>query len=106
MTRSKVLARRVVLGKGEHKKFKWEAYRASNGKVLPVLLTNEIGDCVYVTKEGCSVHSDPPLFCQEFDCRELAKKMGRLEAKELSRKIGNILLRVWQKGHDLLKEKK
>lgn len=62
------------------------------------------GDCIYLEKYGCSIHSHKPQQCREMDCRLIAQKITYTQARKLSQK-NQLKLPVWQKGKELLHDK-
>ncbi len=36
---------------------------------IPVLAWNSNGDCIYVSPEGCTIHTRRPALCRGYDCR-------------------------------------
>jgi Fe-S-cluster containining protein len=61
------------------------------------------GDCIYLTEYGCSIHDNEPALCGAADCRALAFKYNFEIALKLH-EAGNIDLRVWDKGNELIKK--
>ena len=39
------------------------------------------GGCIYLGKNGCTIHDRAPAICREFDCRRLFLRMTRDERK-------------------------
>lgn len=60
------------------------------------------GSCIYLTKEGCGIHSRAPKMCQQFDCRDLALKLTFTQARKLADKK-MLPIAIWRKGKDLIK---
>ncbi len=61
------------------------------------------GDCIYLAVNGCSIHDHTPALCGAADCRALAFKYNFEMALKLH-EAGNIDLRVWDKGNELIKK--
>lgn len=61
----------VVLGPGDDRdELRWHA-EWHNGVAHDVLDRDELGDCIYVTPMGCSIHGSAPMVCRRMDCRTL-----------------------------------
>ena len=54
---------------------------------LPRLAISAVGECVYLSHDGCKIHDKRPQVCRDFDCRALytdtMKKRGVLMIKIL-----------------------
>lgn len=61
------------------------------------------GDCIYLEENGCSIHKRAPSLCKSADCRTIALKYNFETALRLH-EMGNIDLRVWDKGNELIKK--
>jgi Fe-S-cluster containining protein len=61
------------------------------------------GNCIYLTKAGCSIHDRAPSLCRSADCRELARSMSFERALALHR-AGRLDLRIWDRGRKLLED--
>jgi len=61
------------------------------------------GDCIYLNKEGCAIHSKRPLMCREMDCRLIAASLTGTQARKLH-KSGKLKYPVYRRGKDLLRE--
>ena len=68
---------------------------------VSMIAHKENGDCIYLTRNGCSIHDNAPLLCRSADCRSLALKFDFVTAMKLHN-IGRINIRVWDRGNKLL----
>ena len=60
------------------------------------------GGCIYLTKDGCSIHERAPAICRKFDCSEfVAKLTAETTRAQRRRMISNGLISA-----NLLKEGK
>lgn len=62
-----------------------------------MLAHKENGDCVYLGSGGCSIHDRKPKICQEMDCRNIARKLSKDQAKRY-----NVPLVVWKRGRQMI----
>lgn len=54
-----------------------------------VLAKRKDGNCVYLTKRGCSIHNRQPQECRRFDCRVYAQDVAKLpRVEQLKRSQG------------------
>jgi len=53
------------------------------------------GSCVYLGSSGCTIHSDKPQMCREFDCRDLNRKLSFTGARKMR------IIPIWLKGKEL-----
>lgn len=60
---------------------------------VTVLAMNEVGACVYLGDEGCTIYKDRPFICQIFDCRESYRGLK-----------DKAFVKVLVKGRDMCKE--
>jgi hypothetical protein len=59
------------------------------------------GECVYLEKNGCSIHSHTPSMCRTADCRSLALRYDFETARRLHA-VMRLDIRVWDRGRRLL----
>ena len=55
------------------------------------------GSCIYLGRDGCTIHERKPQMCREMDCRVIAERFSFTQA----RKLHGFPLRVWRRGRDL-----
>ncbi len=67
-----------------------------------MLAHKENGDCFYLGKDGCTIHSFRPAQCRSMDCRLIATKITKKQAKGLER--SGLNMAVWHKGKEMLIE--
>ncbi len=53
------------------------------------------GDCIYLGDTGCMIHGHKPRMCREMDCRNLARAIGKKQAKR------DGILQIWNKGRTM-----
>lgn len=58
------------------------------------------GACWYLGEAGCTIQSDKPLMCQEFDCRLVNARLNYTGARKMK------ILELWKKGGELRKKEK
>lgn len=58
--------------------------------------------CVYLGRNGCTIHDRAPAVCREFDCAGLVKKAGSAEVRRLVKR-GLMDKAVAQRGKELLR---
>lgn len=95
----------VPLADEEYEKYEghWGWVTTPDGKRWGrALLRNPDGSCVYLTKQGCSIHGNAPHVCQRFDCRELFRKSDRAGRREQV-KSGKLPKALYDKGREMLK---
>lgn len=63
------------------------------------------GSCIYLGENGCTIQGYAPSLCRTADCRALALKLNFEEAMKLHN-LRRLDIRVWDKGWNLLQEKK
>jgi hypothetical protein len=63
------------------------------------------GECVYLTKSGCSIHDRAPALCRIADCRSLAVRLD-FQTARLLHLMGRLDLQVWYQGHRLLEARR
>jgi hypothetical protein len=61
------------------------------------------GECVYLKKNGCSIHDHAPFLCRLADCRSLALRFDFETARRLHA-VKRLDIRVWDQGHRLLEK--
>jgi hypothetical protein len=61
------------------------------------------GECVYLNKDGCSIHDHAPSLCRIADCRSLALRLSYAEARALHN-MNRLDMMVWNQGHLLLEQ--
>ena len=44
-----------------------------------VLQCGETGECIYLGRDGCTIHDRAPAICRAFDCRDLFHSKTRAE---------------------------
>jgi hypothetical protein len=44
-----------------------------------VLQCGETGECIYLGRDGCTIHDRAPAICRAFDCRDLFLNKTRAE---------------------------
>lgn len=44
--------------------------RKGDGEPALMLRHKPNGECIYLAKDGCSIHGDAPWACRQFDCRK------------------------------------
>jgi Fe-S-cluster containining protein len=59
------------------------------------------GECIYLEKDGCSIHSHAPSLCRAADCRILALRYDYASARQLHA-MNRLDIRVWDQGYKLL----
>ena len=52
--------------------------------MLAFLKQRANGDCIYLGRDGCTIHKRAPLICQTFDCRAFYLSKTRAERQALS----------------------
>ncbi len=60
------------------------------------------GDCVYLGKDGCTIHDRSPRMCRQMDCRVIAQRVSWTQARKLDAN-GRLPMAIWRRGRDLLK---
>jgi Fe-S-cluster containining protein len=60
------------------------------------------GDCVYLGRDGCTIHQRRPVICRAFDCRAFYLSKTRAERQE-HRKAGAMARAVLNAGHERMK---
>jgi Putative zinc- or iron-chelating domain len=50
-----------------------------------VLQCGETGGCIYLGRDGCTIHDRAPAICRAFDCRELFRSKTRAERLMLAK---------------------
>ena len=60
-------------------------------------------ECVYVEKDGCSIHDHAPSLCRTADCRSLALRFDFETARRLHA-FKRLDIRVWDQGNRLLEK--
>lgn len=68
--------------------YRWEPIASAlyPGRAVPALKRDPVtGDCVYLMKDGCSIHERRPAVCRRFHCARTALAFERLPAR--TRKI-------------------
>ncbi len=63
------------------------------------------GECVYLDKDGCSIHDHAPSLCRIADCRSLALRFDYEMARHLHA-MNKLDIRVWDQGNKLLEKMK
>ena len=58
------------------------------------------GDCVYLSKEGCTIWERAPAVCREFDCRHVYKNSDRI-GRRLAIKNGDMSKAIFDRGREL-----
>jgi uncharacterized protein len=69
---------------------------------MAVLKHKKNGDCVYLDRNGCTIHHRRPIICREFDCRAFFLSKTRAERHE-HRKAGAIARAVLNAGRERVK---
>jgi Fe-S-cluster containining protein len=59
------------------------------------------GDCIYLTKDGCSIWERAPYTCRHFDCRETFRNSDR-QGRKLAIKRGTMPKEIFERGRELL----
>jgi Fe-S-cluster containining protein len=62
------------------------------------------GDCIYLTKDGCSIWDRAPYTCRTFDCRETFRNSDRAGRKQAI-KAGVMPKAIFERGRELLENK-
>jgi Fe-S-cluster containining protein len=63
------------------------------------------GNCIYLTKEGCSIHDDAPQECKAFDCRKYEQMFQSWDVqKRMSRSSNPRIAKILSRGRELLRE--
>ena len=52
---------------------------------IAVLKQKPNGDCLYLGKQGCTIHDRAPKMCREFDCRAWYRSFSRDQRKQIIR---------------------
>ena len=79
-------------------------YKTEPHSIIPsaLMLAHESnGDCIYLGKNGCTIHDTKPLMCREMDCRLIAREITWTQARKMSSQ-GLLNMAVWRRGKDLL----
>lgn len=66
-----------------------------------VLKKGPDGNCIYLGKEGCSIHERAPLICRTFDCRRWFLSKTRAERRRMV-KIGMADKAIFDAGRERL----
>lgn len=53
--------------------------------MIAFLRKKENGDCIYLDRDGCSIHGRAPHICKIFDCRVFFLSHPRAERRNMSR---------------------
>jgi len=69
---------------------------------LYLLATNEMGHCVYLGRDGCTIYDRRPLLCRSFDCRKHYLILPRQDRDNLVR-LGLSSRAVFNAGRSRLK---
>ncbi len=67
-----------------------------------VIIKNDDGNCVYLGRNGCTIHDRAPAICQEFDCAGLVLKAGNSGVREMLQR-GVMSKEVAKRGKELLR---
>ena len=67
-----------------------------------VLQCGETGGCIYLGRDGCTIHDRAPAICRAFDCRELFRSKTRAERLMLA-KSGVVSNEVFSAGRRRIK---
>jgi uncharacterized protein len=67
-----------------------------------VLQCGETGECIYLGRDGCTMHDRAPAICRAFDCRELFLSKTRAERLMLA-KSGVVSNEVFSAGRRRIK---
>ena len=67
-----------------------------------VLKCGETGECIYLGRDGCTIHDRAPAICRAFDCRELFLSKTRSERLMLA-KSGVVSKEVFSAGRRRIK---
>ena len=67
-----------------------------------VLKCGETGECIYLGRDGCTLHDRAPAICRAFDCRELFLSKTRSERLMLA-KSGVVSNEVFSAGRRRIK---
>ena len=68
-----------------------------------VLAHKPNGDCVYLGESGCTRQDDKPQMCHEMDCRLIAERVTKSQAKRLHDQ-GRLRMEIWERGQELLRD--
>ena len=69
---------------------------------VAVLKHKPNGDCIYLDRDGCSIHHRRPEICRVFDCRAFYLGMSRAE-RQTTRKHSPLTRATLNAGHERLK---
>lgn len=69
-----------------------------------VLAKRKNGNCVYLGKNGCSIHLRAPQECRAFDCRRYAMNVRKLSREEQLRRSQGRAARVIMVGLTKLRD--
>lgn len=50
------------------------------------------GECIYLDRNGCSIHNNAPRACKEFDCRTLFERTPRMQRKQASGQLKKVFM--------------
>jgi uncharacterized protein len=63
----------------------------------------ETGECIYLGRDGCTIHDRAPAICRAFDCREIFLSKPRAERLAMA-KSGMVSNEVFSAGRKRLKK--
>ena len=75
---------------------------ATSAGPTAVLQCGESGECIYLGRDGCTIHDRAPAICRAFDCRDLFLSKTRAERLALS-KSGVVSNEIFTAGYERLK---
>jgi hypothetical protein len=75
---------------------------ATSAGPMAVLQCGESGECIYLGRDGCTIHDRAPAICRAFDCRDLF--LSKTRAGSLAQvKSGVVSNEVFTAGYERLK---